>query len=270
MTARRPPAARAGFTVLELMLALALSTVVVMGAIGLIGMVYSADRRLAVRLDESVDLALAQGVVRKAMSSLVAAPPLTDTPAAPAPANDKPEGEEEEKDEGEKARDEMKDLITAITRDEKSAKAMVDEDPDLPHFELVLYPGPAGMAIPRLEVVVLEPPAPPEPGDEFLVEEEVLGEPVRGAFELSEDPDGYFVLTWRQIEPARRPVTLLRRLVRCDWLVLPRERYGGQWVEVETQYIQERFPVAVRLLVWTAGGTHVDWLFDTAVITQNK
>ncbi len=267
MTPKRRIAAAAGFTVLELTLALMLSSVVVMAAISLIGMVHSADQRLAVRLDESVDLALAQGVVRKAMSSLVAAPPLTDAQAAE-PAGEKPA--EEEKDEGDKARDDMKDLLTAVTRDEKTARALVDQKDELPRFELALFLGPGGMSIPRLEVVVLEPPAPPGYGEETLLEDEVLGQPVRGAFELSEDLDGYFVLTWRQINPARRPVVLLRRLVRCEWLALPRERYGGQWVDVDAQYIQERFPVAVRLLLWTAAGTHIDWLFDTAVVTETQ
>ncbi|MEO1129470.1 MAG: type II secretion system protein, partial [Planctomycetota bacterium] len=61
-----------GFTVVELLLALSLAGMVMAAAIGVYSMLNTADRVSERQMDEDVQLAAAQSVVRRAMQSLLA------------------------------------------------------------------------------------------------------------------------------------------------------------------------------------------------------
>jgi prepilin-type N-terminal cleavage/methylation domain-containing protein len=255
-----------GFTVIELLLALALAAVITTAAFSLFMLLGATDRRLAVRFDEDADLSIAQQVIRRAMGSLVAARPREPSPTdRPAP-KDGEEADGPDTEARERARSELEELIGTVTGDEAFARSLTENiSIDRPNFELYFDTTGPGIQ-PVLEVKVMESPVPPAaPLDSAAAAVEQFL-PVRGVFETVQTGEG-LVLQWRQLEPPGPPTVLLRRLAAVEWFVLPRARHGKKWTDVHAAYIQEWYPVAVRLVLWTESGTHVDWLFDTAVTT---
>ncbi|MBL0926794.1 MAG: prepilin-type N-terminal cleavage/methylation domain-containing protein [Phycisphaerales bacterium] len=272
---RRPPIVPApaprGFTLIELMLAVSLSLIVVGAALALIGLLAAADRQTGARFDHVVEQAGSQEVIRRAMQSLVAAPPKdqalgglqntgptgptgatgpTGTTGATGPSGATgptgPTGA---------------DLLSALTAEPDTSGP--------PHFDLFRD----GRDLPALEVVVSLSPTPigrPRAAD-LARDPEGLMKRVsraRGRFELDE-VDQSWSLVWRPIDPSGEKTVLLRGVTRLEWWVLPTATKEN-WLEVHAAYLAEDFPVAVRLIVETAGGGGVDWLFETNVITERQ
>jgi prepilin-type N-terminal cleavage/methylation domain-containing protein len=269
-----------GFTVVELMIALALSAVILAAAAGVFSIVGATDQRLRRTFDEISELSIAQRVIRRATSSLVAAKPQDETNTARTFVNGKPvgenqpnpdekdpgEGEEQNQDEGEQTSEQdplaVSDALATNGRPDLRAR-----------FELYYQLGTSAQnaePIPALELVVLESPAPGklefDPTNLDAAVTQFL--PVRGVFETIELEDG-LALQWRPIEPAGESTLLVTGLERVEWWVLPADRAQREWVDVWAALIAEDFPVATRLLMWKRGGTHIDWLFDLSVITPD-
>lgn len=256
---------RRGFTVIELVVAIALSAIVVMSAMSVMFFLTSSEERLATRFDDQEELIVTQTVVRRAMGSLIASKPKDPDPRG-AVSKDREAGEEGGMEaEGEAQADELTDLIASVTGDEAlAASLMAGAEADRPNFELY-FDEMDGMVLPALEVKVMESPVPP-PSDAWEASE-VLGVeqflPVRGVFETLVLEDG-LALQWRPISPPAAPTLLIRGLAAIEWYCLPHKE---DWVDVYAAYLQRSFPAGVRLVMWTNNGTHVDWFFDTATTT---
>lgn len=281
ITPRR--AHRRAFTLLELMLALALASVVIASAMGVLWMVVDTDRRLDERFNEQVELTTAQIMIRRSMASLVASPPIKPGSKGPkasgAPDSATPSDRTE-------ADDPSKDRDKGATKEEDPLKLHAEEagaSPELiaelfetrfqgrPNFELYFDTDAGPEPVQRLEIVVMESPVPPPvvPDSSQPSEREIAGFlPIRGAFALRMQDDGfYYSLVWQPLLPAGPPTVLIRDLYQVEWSALPTKEEGAEWVPVQAAVIQETYPVAVRLALWTARGTHVDWLFETGIST---
>ena len=265
-----------GFTLLEMVLAIGLSSLVVLGSMSVLGMLYRSENRLARIAEDTTDLAVTQEVVRRTMQSLVAGTPLTDEEQD---ILDSEEGGEDKELDPESPEDvaELISQATGLVEGAEDDEASLLEEMNNPrfidtrtHFELHYVASTVGL-LPRLEVVVFDAPiAPPPIYDEsdplgalsMLLQDAAI---VRGAFELTPLHDGW-ALQWIPYEPWAPATTLVRDLEYIEWQVLPRQSESPEWQSLHAAYLAEDFPVAVRLIIWTANGSRVDWLFRTEVI----
>lgn len=279
---------RAGFTVLELLLALALGLVVSTTALSLFWLVSSSDERLDSRFDEAIDLAFAQETLRRAMGQLVAAKPVdpdaTPLAAEPEEDDDDAEGEEGEGDGPEaeleieeedlpedEANAELHAIITEMTGDPALANQLlgVVTGIDRPHFEIYFDSLGERGVLPVLEVVLMQSPVPPlalREGEQRSAVSAATLNAVRGVFEAVDLGDR-MLLQWTPVDPPGPPTALMDNIIAIEWWALPRARHGGEWVQLHAAYLQEDYPVAVRLVLWLRSGAHVDWLFETTVAT---
>jgi len=286
VTALAPHSAhRRGFTVLELLLALALGLVVSATALSLFWLVSSSDERLDTRFDEAIDLSFAQETLRKAMGQLVAARPVDpdENAVATQPTNEEDDAEGEEGDEEaepdveeeeepeEDPNAHLRELITELTGDPVLADNLlgVVTDLDRPHFEIFFDSHGDRGVLPVLEVVLMQSPVPPIAllaGEERSAASGATLNSVRGVFETVDLGDR-LLLQWTPINPPGPPTALMDNIVAVEWWALPRARHGGEWVQLHAAFLQEDYPVAVRLVLWLRSGAHVDWLFETTVAT---
>ena len=275
---------RGAFTVIEVLLALALSSLVLGAAIGLYQVLGASDRASEQQFERAADLAVTQITVRKIMNTLVAGT-AEPAPAQPAVAqNDEEEVEAEPEEEGEGGGGQESAPILAQAP--AHAPVMFDlwwEEHDGIDGGTVI--------LPTLEVVVSEPPVALRGASERIDEEDLrrvdeslaeealrrtdrLSESVRGLIEMVGAPDGWR-LRWRPIEPAARPFVLASRIASAEdggpyisWRVLSRDDKVDAWEFFWSATIREEFPLAVQLSFMTTGGETVDWMFETHVTTQ--
>lgn len=255
---------RHGFTVIEMVLALALSAILAISAMSVMWVLSASDERLAKRADDDAEFVITQMVVRRAMGSLIASKPRDAASERAAGSNEK-NGENGD-EAGVQGADDLADLITSVTGDAALADELTSgENADRPNFELY-FEEIGGLTLPALEVKVMESPVPPpttsdaEP-DELLGVEQFL--PVRGVFESFQLDQG-LALQWRPIDPPGPPTLLIKNLAAIEWYCLPHKE---DWVDVYAAYIKKSFPAGVRLVMWTLNGSQVDWFFDTAITT---
>ncbi|MGD9691328.1 MAG: type II secretion system protein J [Phycisphaerales bacterium] len=256
--------ARRGFTALELALAVTLSSVVLLAAIGTLGYLQRADRSLGTRFEERSDLAIVHATVRRAMQSLVAKPePPPNQPGSPVPpasgsnpeedaiAFSDPEAEQKQK---------KVDEFNAILQRSRG----VEERPERDRFILESQvAGRVDEAAPRrLEMVLLRPPTPgPAP----------VTPTVRGSFEVRPELDGYG-LYWMPLIPAGEPVRLMGGIQAIAWRALAREQAenrfeakSGAWRTTMSARSPGQFPKAVQLVLRTTAGVEADWVFEPAI-----
>lgn len=289
---------RGGFTALELVLAIALTSVVLLSAFGVLSMVRAADEATRDASGDAIELAYAQLVMRNAFGGLVAATPI------PVEESDA-EGlsQEEGAGGGDGIPPELSDRIEALMA-LQLAGAGAGVDPQLeravatadysepPYFEL-WFTESDGVTLPRLRVVVTEAPtafgrrgglggvrARGRDAERQLIDE--WAGKIRGVFELLWGGDRGWLLAWTAESPAADPVVLIDDIVALEWEVLrPAIDESGDeigiedradlppvWDDVHAAYLQRDFPDAVRLILETGQGTRVDWLFETTAITQ--
>ncbi len=280
------------FTLLEVMLALALSGLVVIGVFGLMSMMQLSDAAQTVRFNTIYDRAEAQNVLRTSMRRLFAAEPLPEPTPGTQPA-DQPEGEEPAEDEeqsqdearaereeekrgpGSGERDDMADIVRKTLGDSELAKRLLGSlnDNDPPHFQLYYPSGGSDLApgFPRLELVLTESPVPITPliaDDGAPAAFRTTDSLVRGAVEFaSDDPSAETaVMRWRPIDPPGRPITLLTGIEHARFTVLPKKANGTEWTELWAAYLQRDYPVAIRVELWVQGSDFIDWLFETTVL----
>lgn len=277
---------RRAFTVIELMLALALSAVVIGAAIGLYRILGAAQRVSEERFEQAADLAVTQMTLRRIMNTLVC--------ASSQPVQQPPPGAQDDDNpsdvEGEGAEDEQDE---SDQEDQQRASAAVEVAPPAAPvmFSLtwvdVSYED-SEVTVPIIELVVTEPPVPLaapaqqideenlDKVDEAHAEEALrlanrLSESVRGVIEVIPWIDGWR-LQWRPIEPAAMPFPLFSNIATNEdgnpalsWRVLDRNEKHTEdpWMYECAAKIHDEFPQAVRLEFDTTNGRRIDWLFET-------
>lgn len=239
---------RRGFTLLEVMLASSIASVIMLTAIGLMQYASRMDGKLAQRFEDVGELGRARETMRLAMISLVGEPDPPDEPG--------------------QARTE---LSRERFGDESLADRMFeDDDAPPPLFEIgFTIPGRRAEMDPRKIVMRLK--RSPLPGD---VSERQI---VVGAFELVTYPlEPYFTeegqeswaLLWTPLSPRGEPVILAEGMRFASWQALrDPEPPSNQmtWVdEHDARYVDD-FPRAVRIEMETWGGTTADWIFEPVV-----
>ncbi len=267
-------AERRAFTLLEIMFALALSGVVIIAAMSLFWMVQSSDRRLAAQFDDQIQFAETQRILRHAIVSLVAAPPETPPPQANTglPTDTEQEGEQEVALElaRQAERERFAALVSDLGGDENLISSLLGNDGSgYANFELFHELSPSGRQLPRLALTLMRPPVSPPFEFDDPSPIAIAGDKISGSFDLIEEGET-LTLVWQPLDPPGAPTILVRNLIWAEWWILPRRRHGLEWIDVYAAYIEERYPVAVRLALWTTAGSHVDWLFETAVTTPNQ
>jgi|GEM_PF-3159015 len=281
MIARTHPS-RSGFTVLELTVALMLSSIVVLSAVGVMGMVARSDRVTGNYVRDAANLGQTQFIVRRALQNLVAAKPLPPPDDANDPnavLDDRPADEQSGEDEPPSP---MDGLFGGLD-DTLPIEAAMPDTSKPPNFELyfeqVLYP-PTGEEIylPRLEVVTSIWPVPrPEIPISQIDNPEVrrlelaarIRGTIRGVFELLYLSDG-FALAYTPIEPPGQPTILGRGFVDVMWEILPEDADASGWQQIGAAYLEDQYPTAVRLRLRSSSGATADWLFETIVLTEGQ
>lgn len=277
---------RSAFTLIEVMLALLLSTVVLGAAMGVLQLLIRSQQIMGDHLDRTVQLTVAQEALRRTMDSLVGGIPLLP-PDESNPEDDLDEDfDDEEREEELRERSlELADRIRELVDDPRLADELIRQAlaPRV-QFELFFDETRTDGLYPVLEVVVARSPLPPgrsllQTEDEFDAAARTFGEladrpellrvtgTVRGRFELAWRGDD-LVLQWVWMDdPFLEPRVLIRGVTWCQWLVMTDKREYRQepWQEVWAAYLADDFPVAVRLILTTNTGAQVDWLFETSV-----
>lgn len=295
------PRRHRGFTLLEMVAALALASIVIAAAGGMFLLLASTESRSADRFDDSLEMTITHDVLQRAMQSLIAGAPraedLAELEEAGASDEDGDGGEEEgapstgalindlvedadgldgeaggdDEEEGE-ARSWIQVLAEDLA-DEPGNEWLIDlltlgELIDSNHFDLFVDQTDDGI-VPRLEVVLAEPPMPmpvATEDDRISALAARLRGSVRGAFALALLEDGW-ALQWEPILPPGDPTVLVRGLVSLEWRVLPEDIEEREWTDVFAAYLAQDFPVAVQLMMVTRDGVMVDWVFETSMTT---
>ena len=244
---------RRGFTMLETTLAIAVGSLVMAAAFGMIATIRTSERTLADQSSDMNDLASVQLAVRKALDTLHTAPPNTVRSAMG--------------DASEEAADAV--LNTAFP----------DPIPGVaPRLEMTTGTNP------RLEIVLSRPlldrpPALPE-GDgtaqsgslALISAEQLPGH--RGAFELQrEDDDEFPSLWWVPLPPRDIPLGVI---FNNDSLPRPRKLCDDVRSLTWTAFIDSgrvpsvraiekiQLPAYIELEIETAGGAYGNWMFELA------
>lgn len=264
---------RPGFTALEVLIASAVSIVVVVAAIALMGFLNRMSRISEQRYQDTAELGILHETIRRAMQTLVAEVPPEQAPGAgpdelaSAPADEVADEEEVEGEEAAAEADEGED-VKSSRPDSRSRPNPFSGSSLTGGARFVLepqIPGRIGESDPRrLEVVLLEQPAPgPLP----------LSPTVRGVFELAPQVYG-LALQWRSLNPPGLPIVLATGIREVRWTALSREfaedRFkssSSAWRTDMEATIAKEYPKAVRLELITMNNTRVDWLFEPAVTT---
>lgn len=287
---RRPHSARA-FTVMEVLLALTLASVVVGASIGLYGILYRSDEIGRTRFERAADLAVAQITLRRIMNTLVAAPP--EDPGN-AQANDSPTDESDDEEEDENEDNEESDDEASDEADEESDGIIVAAPADGSRIMFDLWwqeyapdDGPP-ISVPIIEVVLSRPPvalrSSAEQIDEEILEDiddslavealrrtNRLSESVRGRIEIVAAPEGWR-MRWQPIEPRGNPHTLISGIASDEsgspdvvWRALSRDEKVDEWQYDVAATLRTDFPIAVELWCRTNDNQVIAWLFETHV-----
>ena len=279
-----------GFTVAELLVALALSMVVLGGAMGVLVFTSQSARMQGERFDNRVELRVTQLTVRRAMGMMVAG-----IPAQPEEGEPSDDEEDQGADEPLDSLQEEPGEAAGETSDEPAQENTFQElgsgfDPYLEpdYFELYFEQEPVGSTdivyLPRMVLMLRESPVGTVGGDAGEDQEPIaagrmwrggwLGERptdvVRGAFEVRFNQVHGWTLFWQPIEPEGEATRLLTKLRMIRWTVLPRDLESSEWPEVWAAYLSADFPVVVRLMLETEQGLTADWAFEVNVITRGE
>lgn len=244
-------ASRRGFTMLETVLAVAVGSLVVTAAFGMIASVRMSDRSLADQAHDMNELARVQLAVRGAFDNLHAAPPGTIRSAMG--------------DSSEEAVDTV--LNTSFPNPVPGAAARLEMTTGTnPRLEIVL-------SRPLLD---RPPPTPQDTNDRdlgslaLITAEQLPGH--RGAFELRRDPNEPFpALWWVPLPPKDIPAGVV-----FDEDSLPRARklcgavreltwtafIDSQRVPLVRAIEKSQLPAYIELEIETAGGGYGNWMFE--------
>lgn len=255
---------RRGFTLLETVLTLLISTMILTTVLSIFGMMARANADLGARYDDLGELSRAHSAIRVAMQSLVSGQPISDLLEDDEEKEDnEPEDTDDDNDE-----DEDESASGASLRERLGI-----EDEDIPELHFILEASTEAAqsgiidddkAPRRLEVVMERQPTPLAPSNDGL--------PVRGAFEpayVSGAGDyTHWALDYVPIDPPGEPIRLIEDAALIDWSVLGHaadSEVGDRMFGLYEAQEAKDFPMAIRLVVITWDNTKVDWIFEPGV-----
>ncbi|MBX3365112.1 MAG: prepilin-type N-terminal cleavage/methylation domain-containing protein [Phycisphaeraceae bacterium] len=250
---------RRGFTLLEVLLATAMASVVIFSALGVMNMLQRSDARLAGRYRSMTEMATLHGLFNRAFQTLVFAP---SSGAVPAAQDTQP--------------------LTAFG----AALAAAADAQIRPRIILTADPRYLGIAPPSpewgdqpiqvLEVVCDDVPAgyvlPPIFNQIDLGGQVLSGGAPRGVFELlpDSDRDGAFALWWRPVRPEGtawvegtvRPTDTAVRLA-SNIAFMRIQFFRGDERHVEFTATTERdIPAYVEIELRTVDNLYFNWMFE--------
>lgn len=278
---RRP---RRGLTLVELMLALALGTIVLGIVLSLLRMLVVVDQRGLARFEQTVDLTIAQRAIGRSMQGLLAAPPEVPLAEEPLPAH------------ADDLDNQVEEALATAAPEGDAESALIDAADDSPRdtrarFEIFLEEFNDDIDLPRFEIVTATPPTNPtldplldDSYDQAYAEalgltleeaqlaalERTYTSAYRGAYEVrpilndAGEPIEW-VLQYAPMSPPSRPVVLIRNIEAMFWQALPSASLGAEWSDVWVAWERSDFPIAVRLAIALSDGTTIDWVFETSV-----
>lgn len=284
---------RRGFTIVEMLLALLLASMVLASMIALVRLLFMADSVSAQRVEQQTDLAVTQNLMRRVFVSLACAEPMD--PAAVRRMLEQQELESRrQRTDGEKDEETEGEAPAEPTPANRAALAPMAPPDIAPMFDLYFQELDGGAAAPVLECVVLDPPGVLNPNaarvtladfrtiaqgstrEGMLLSRRIV-QSVRGRFFVDatfdeEGAESGFALYWEGIEPFSPPVMLIPGVAALEWTVLPIERASQEWPSTHTAKLASEFPMGIRLQVWLEGGRHIDWMFEpeTNVLRQDS
>jgi prepilin-type N-terminal cleavage/methylation domain-containing protein len=236
------------FTLLEVMLASSIASVIMLTSFGLMQYVSRMDGKLATRFEDVAELGRAREAIRTAMTSLVGVVDPPDDPAA----------------------NRTQTSIERFGEESLADRLFEDEEAPPPLFELgYTIPNRKGEMDPRKLVMRLRRSP--------IATEVTTQAVITGAFELVTYPlEPYFTqegqeswaLLWTPLDPPGEPVVLAEALKFAAWEALrdpqpPRNEM--EYVdEHEARYIDD-FPRVIHVELETWGGALADWLFEPVV-----
>jgi len=260
---------RRAFTLLEVMLALALSTVVIASAMGILSLVTRAQAIHTSDIHQSVRIAQAQQFFRDTFVRLVAGvplvPPEDDTAALLEQALAGADGENPQEEEP--SQSSFDALVSDMLGGGLAAQLLEGDGIQFDvMFEIYFDNTVDGWPVPVLECVVTEPPVPE--ASPFLNQQlgvlDQLGF-VRSQLRLEPDGNGLYSMYYIPTDPIGEPYSVLDNLEWARFYVLP-DKDAIEWVEIHAAYLEEDFPAAVRIVLFTADGQEIDWLFEIQAI----
>lgn len=261
----RRSTARPGFTLIEVMLALVLAAFVVVAAMGVLSLAVRAQATHAGDIARSVRIAQAQSFFRDSFVRLVAGVPLVEesedeaTPTDEEANGDEAEAIEDEQDEP----GNFEQLLDDLLEGDMASQLLAENAEQLDAmFEIYLDDTAPGWPLPVLECVVTDPPNLAR-DTAFITGRSVLDELgfVRGRVTLEPQRDGLYTLVYVPLDPIGETVAIIRDLEWASFHVLPSKNDMG-WVELYAAYLQEDFPAAIRVVLFTPDGREIDWLFE--------
>lgn len=268
-------AARGGFTIAELLLSLALASIVAVACLSLLGLLYRADVMAQGRFDDTVGLSQTYRAVRTLTRNITAMPVPDPNASLAEPGESEIAAAEAalrrqlEADGKPVQEDSLRaQALEKARNDSKQAKEQRGDERQYvpPRFEIRLEASGSGGAMPVLEASLIEAPVPP-PFDADDDERAAALEAtmIRGVIEgvrLEGSPG--WGLQWRPTSPPGKPVLIASGLAGWEWKALPRAKHGEQWNDVAAAWYDEDYPTAVRLVMLTLNGQQVDWMFEVS------
>ena len=253
------------------MLALALSTVVIASAMGVLSLVTKSQAIHTGDIHQSVRVAQAQQFFRDTFVRLVAGVPLLppeDDAAALLEGAIAAEGADSELPADDDApASNFDSLVSEMLGGGMASELLHDGDVQLDvMFEIYFDSEVEGWAVPVLECVVTEPPV-PEGNPHLNRQLSVLDQLgfVRCQLRLEPDIRGRYSMYYIPLDPIGEPYSVIDDLEWARFYVLP-DKDSLEWVEVHAAYLAEDFPAAVRVVLFTADGKEIDWLFEVQTI----
>lgn len=231
---------RRGFTLLELVLATLLASVITVAAFGLFGTLQTMDKNLQDRYEGMRDLGRVHATARLALQSMVAEPNSDVSTQAD-------DGEEELSEEQLEIQNIDRSLSLLEARFRLGAlDAYSEYDEDGPKRVVMAMTG------------------------HPLAELGQPSQPVRGAFDLipGRDEQGRreWALFYTPVDPPGDPVLLVWDLELAEIAALDGDGWHSQFVANEIG----DFPWAVRLVLWKRGGARADWVLEPGVRVMER
>lgn len=271
--ATRPPASRAGFSLIELMLATALAGLVIAGATSILGLVARAEQTLSTRHRQVTQMAGLHGALQDAFGSIVVSE--TSRPSG----NDDEDPREEISLQGVRDRESIEQILSRVVdatgepvrprmilaRDGRAfagrGPGAAGSSPSGQFFELVVSRPPGGYSLPeRLQ------------GEDRAAVQNSRLSP-RGVLELRADPDRpeTSILWWRPLQHDgtgfyetvagdrdRQALKLLEGVEAMRWRVFAdrerRETFVATW--------HPDLPAYIELELRTSTGLYANWMFE--------
>lgn len=245
---------RRGFTLLEVILASLLASLILASSVGMFTMMQRRDQALNERYQDIAELSRVQATLRRAMQTLVAAPAEEQEQTAGGADAEQPQVVDEFERPRTSAEERERRRREAGFRASSGHRFSLGPLPAPPEAPTVHEQAPQPW---RLEVVLMQSPIPSQRG---------LGGPVRGAFDAAwtggtaEEPS--FSLLWTPLEPEGEPVVLADNLAAVWFAVLVREG----WTQLYSADGEREYPRAIRIAMMAWSGERHDWMFEPGTI----